>query len=180
MSGIPPAAHLQFGQATDTLQGNPANEPRPQIYRNIFQAYGTYIIPVGKGITVDFGKWGSSLGIEGNYSKDQINYSRAYWFDFLPFYHMGVRVSAPISDRLTLNYWVVNGTNQVEATNGFKDELFGFVAKPSKNVVWTVNYLSRTGTSRSNSRHADKSDSGATRAQLCCHPSCPEWANSHF
>jgi hypothetical protein len=131
---------LQFGQATDTLQGNPANEPRPQIYRNIFQAYGTYIIPVGKSITVDFGKWGSSLGIEGNYSKDQINYSRAYWFDFLPFYHMGVRVSAPISDRLTLNYWVVNGTNQVEATNGFKDELFGFVAKPSKNVVWTMNY----------------------------------------
>ena len=29
---------------------------------------------------------------------------------------MGVRVSAPISDRLTLNYWAVNGTNQVEAT----------------------------------------------------------------
>ena len=131
---------LQFGQATDTLQGNPANEPRPQIYRNIFQAYGTYIIPVGKGITVDFGKWGSSLGIEGNYSKDQINYSRAYWFDFLPFYHMGVRLSAPISNRFTLNYWVVNGTNQVEATNGFKDELFGFTAKPSKNVVWIMNY----------------------------------------
>jgi putative OmpL-like beta-barrel porin-2 len=131
---------LQFGQATDTLQGNPANEPRPQIYRNIFQAYGTYIIPAGKGITVDFGKWGSSLGIEGNYSKDQINYSRAYWFDFLPFYHMGVRVSAPISDRFTLNYWVVNGTNQVEATNGFKDELFGFTAKPAKNMVWTMNY----------------------------------------
>jgi hypothetical protein len=40
---------LQFGQATDTLQGNPANEPRPQIYRNIFQAYGTYIVPIGKG-----------------------------------------------------------------------------------------------------------------------------------
>jgi hypothetical protein len=123
---------LQFGQATDTLQGNPANEPRPQIYRNIFQAYGTYIIPVGKSITVDFGKWGSSLGIEGNYSKDQINYSRAYWFDFLPFYHMGVRVSAPISDRLTLNYWVVNGTNQVEATNGFKDEL---VSRPGNTFT---------------------------------------------
>src|ERR1700722_4080718 len=131
---------LQFGQATDTLQGNPANEPRPQIYRNVFQAYGTYIIPAGKGISVDFGKWGSSLGMEGNYSKDQINYSRAYWFDFLPFYHMGVRVAAPISDRFTLNYWIVNGTNQVEATNGFKDELFGFTAKPAKNMVWTMNY----------------------------------------
>jgi Putative beta-barrel porin-2, OmpL-like. bbp2 len=131
---------LQFGQATDTLQGNPTNEPRPDIYRNIFQVYGTYIIPVGRGVTVDFGKWGSSLGIEGNYTKDQINYSRAYWFNFLPFYHMGLRASIPINDKFTINYWVVNGTNQVEATNGFKDELFGFTATPVKTLSWTFNY----------------------------------------
>ena len=131
---------LQFSQATDTLQGNPSNEPRPQIYRNIFQAYGTYVVPVGKGITLDFGKWGSSLGIEGNYTKDQINYSRSYWFYFLPFYHMGVRASIPVNDGFAINYWVVNGTNQVEATNGFKDQLFGFTAKPNQNVSWTLNY----------------------------------------
>jgi hypothetical protein len=131
---------LQFGQATDTLQGNPANEPRPEIYRNIFQAYGTYVAPVGKGLTVDFGKWGSSLGIEGNYTKDQMNYSRSYWFNFLPFYHMGARVTYPVNDRFALNYWIVNGTNQVEATNGFKDELFGVAAKPKKSVAWTFNY----------------------------------------
>src|SRR5215469_15674582 len=131
---------LQFGQATDTLQGNPSNEPRPQIYRNIFQAYGTYVAPVGKGLNIDFGKWGSSLGIEGNYTKDQINYSRSYWFNFLPFYHMGARVSLPVNDKFALNYWIVNGTNQVEATNGFKDELFGFTAKPVKSVSWTMNY----------------------------------------
>jgi hypothetical protein len=131
---------LQFGQATDTLQGNPSNEPRPDIYRNIFQAYGTYIVPVGKGLNVDFGKWGSSLGVEGNYTKDQMNYSRSYWFDFLPFYHMGFRTSYPVNDHFALNYWLINGTNQVEATNGFKDELFGFTAKPVKNLTWTVNY----------------------------------------
>lgn len=131
---------LQFGQATDTLQGNPSNEPRPQIYRNLFQFYGTYVVPVGKGINVDFGKWGSALGIEGNYTKDQMNYSRAYWFDFLPFYHMGVRASIPLSDRFSVNYWIVNGTNHVEGTNGFKDQLFGFTAKPAKGVTWTMNY----------------------------------------
>ena len=131
---------LQYGQATDTLQGNPANEPRPQIYRNIFQAYGTYIVPVGKGLTVDFGKWSSSLGIENNYTKDQMNYSRSFYFDFLPFYHMGIRASYPINDQLTLSYWVVNGTNQVEATNGFKDQLFGFTAKPRKSINWTTSY----------------------------------------
>src|SRR5579872_5615718 len=131
---------LQFGQATDTLQGNPSSEPRPDIYRNIFQAYGTYVVPLGKGVNLDFGKWGSSLGIEGNYTKDQMNYSRAFWFDFLPFYHMGLRANIPVTDRVSVNYWVVNGTNQTEATNGFKDQLFGFTAKPRKSVSWTTNY----------------------------------------
>jgi hypothetical protein len=131
---------LQFGQATDTLQGNPANEPRPDIYRNIFQAYGTYIVPVGRGLNVDFGKWASSLGIEGNYTKDQMNYSRSYWFNFLPFYHMGFRTSYPVNDKFALNYWLINGTNQVEPTNSFKDELFGFTATPRKTISWTTSY----------------------------------------
>jgi Putative beta-barrel porin-2, OmpL-like. bbp2 len=131
---------LQYGQATDTLQGNPANEPRPPIYQNIFQAYGTYVVPIGNGLTVDVGKFGSSIGIEGNYTKDQMNYSRSYWFDYLPFYHMGVRAAYKVNDKLMLNYWLVNGTNQAEATNGYKDELFGFTATPNKNITWNVNY----------------------------------------
>src|ERR1700758_985531 len=84
---------LQFGQATETLQGSAVNELRPQVYRPVFQAYGTYVFPLGSGLTVDFGKWGSALGIENNYTKDQMNYSRSYFFNFLPFYHMGVRAT---------------------------------------------------------------------------------------
>src|SRR5580704_13486630 len=131
---------LQFGQATDTLQGNPTNEPRPDIYRNIFQAYGTYVVPLGHGLNVDFGKFASSIGIEGNYTKDQMNYSRSYWFNFLPFYHMGFRVSYPVNDKFALNYWLINGTNQVEPTNSFIDELFGFTATPRKTISWTTSY----------------------------------------
>jgi hypothetical protein len=131
---------LQFGQATATLQGNPANEPRPEIYRNVFQAYGTYVLPVGRGLTVDFGKWASSLGFENNYTKDQINYSRSYWFNFLPFYHMGLRATLPISEKVGVNYWVINGTDQTEPTNAFKDQLFGLALAPRRTVSWTVNY----------------------------------------
>jgi hypothetical protein len=131
---------LQFGQATETLQGNPANEPRPEIYRNIFQVYGTYVVPLGKGLTVDVGKWASSLGIEGNYTKDQVNYSRSFYFDYLPFYHEGVRASYKVNDKLAVNYWLVNGTNQSEPTNSYKDELFGFTAQPTKNILWNFNY----------------------------------------
>jgi hypothetical protein len=131
---------LQYGQATETLQGNAANEPRPDVWRNLFQAYGTYVVPVGKGLTVDFGKWASALGIEGNYTKDQLNYSRSFWFDFLPFYHMGVRANYKINDAIALNYWVTNGAQQTEPFNGFKDELVGLNLQPHKNVAWTVNY----------------------------------------
>jgi len=131
---------LQFGQATESLQGNPANEPRPDIYRNIFQAYGTYVFPIGKGLTVDFGKFASSIGLEGNYTQDQINYSRSLWFDFLPFYHMGVRALYKFNDKVAFNYWSVNGTQQTEPFNGFKDEFFGFTITPTKNIAWNVNY----------------------------------------
>ena len=53
---------------------------------------------------------------------------------------MGIRAAIPLSDSFSVNYWVVNGTNQVEATNGFKDQLFGFTAKPRKTITRTVNY----------------------------------------
>lgn len=131
---------LQYGQATETLQGNPANEPRPDIYRNIFQAYGTYVFPVGSGLTVDFGKFASPLGIEGNYTKDQINYSRSFWFDFLPFYHMGARMNYKFTDKFGFNYWIVNGTQQTEPFNAFKDQFFSLNIQPTKNLTWNVNY----------------------------------------
>jgi hypothetical protein len=131
---------LQFGQATETLQGNASNELRPDVWRNLFQAYGTYVAPVGNGLTLDFGKWASSLGIEGNYSKDQINYSRSFWFDFLPFYHTGIRLNYKFNDAIALNYWVTNGTEQTEPFNAFKDELIGLNLQPHKNLSWTLNY----------------------------------------
>jgi hypothetical protein len=130
---------LQFGQATNTLQGNPVNEPRPDIYRNVFQAYGTYVFPVGTGLTVDVGKWASSLGYENNYTKDQINYSRSYWFNYLPFYHMGARAAYKPKDWLTVNYWIVNGAQQTEDFNAHKDQLAGITAQ-NKTVNWTLNY----------------------------------------
>jgi hypothetical protein len=131
---------LQWGQATQTLQGNTANESRPEIYRNLYQAFGTYIAPLGKGLKLDFGKWASSLGIEGNYTQDQMNYSRSYWFNFLPFYHMGLRANYPVTDRFGVNYWLTNGTQQTEEFNGFKDQMFGVVLQPRGNINWTINY----------------------------------------
>ena len=132
---------LMFGQNTETMQGGAQNEPRPQVYRNIFQAYGTYVFPLGSGLTVDVGKFYSALGFENNYAYDEINYSRSFYFNYLPFYHMGVRTTYNVNDRLTVQHWLVNGANQAEDFNGYKSNAFLFTVKPVKTVSWNLNYF---------------------------------------
>ena len=131
---------LQFGQATETVQGSPANEPRPDVYRNVWQAFGSYVFPVGRGLSADFGKFASNLGYETNYAKDNNQFSRAYLFNFLPFYHSGVRLSLPVSDRVTVMYMLTNGIQQTEDFNDFKSNHFAAIVKPHEKVTWTTSY----------------------------------------
>ena len=131
---------LQFGQATETVQGNPANEPRPHVYRHVWQAYGTYVFPVGRGLQADFGKFASNLGIETGYAKDNNHFSRAFLFNFLPFYHSGLRLALPITDWATATYMLTNGIQQTEDFNDFKSHHLTAMVKPTGQVAWTVNY----------------------------------------
>jgi hypothetical protein len=131
---------LMFGQATETLQGSSANEQRPQVWRNLYQAYGSYLAPVGSGLQLDFGKWASSLGVEGVYTKDQIAYSRSFAFNYLPFYHMGLRAAYNVTPKVNVAYWLVNGANDTEDLNSFKSQNFAVVWKPASGLAWTTNY----------------------------------------
>src|ERR1700754_742285 len=131
---------LQYGQATETVQGNAANEPRPQVYRNLWQAYGTYVFDAGSGLTVDFGKFASALGYETNYTKDNFNYSRSYYYNFLPFYHVGFRSSYALNKKLTLTHWLVNGVQQSEDFNGFKSQALLLTWKPTPRITSQFNY----------------------------------------
>ena len=132
---------LQFGQATETVQGSPANEPRSDVYRHVWQAYGWYVFPLGpRGLQADAGKFASNLGYETNYAKDNQAFSRAFLFNFLPFYHSGVRLSVPLHSRVTASYMLTNGIQQTEEFNDFKSHQVAVVVKPAQAVSWTVNY----------------------------------------
>jgi hypothetical protein len=131
---------LQFGQATETVQGSPANEPRPDVYRHVWQAYGGYVFPVANGLQTDFGKFASMLGYETNYAKDNQAFSRAYLFNFLPFYHMGLRATLPINDKVSVLYMLTNGIQQTEEFNDFKSSHVAAIVKPAPMLAWTVNY----------------------------------------
>lgn len=131
---------LMYGQATETVQGNAANEPRPQVYRPLWQVYGTYVAPVGNGLTLDFGKFAGNLGYETNFTMDNFNYSRAYFFNYLPFYHFGMRAKYPVNDKLTVMYHLMNGVQQTEDFNRFKSQQLSLILTPNKKVTWQINY----------------------------------------
>ncbi|HEY3741720.1 MAG TPA: outer membrane beta-barrel protein [Bryobacteraceae bacterium] len=131
---------LQFGQATQTLQGSTVNEPRPELYRSIYQAYGSYIFPIGSGLQTDFGKFASSLGYETNYTKDQMNYTRSLWFNYLPYYHLGFRTNYNFNSKISAQYWLVNGENESEDFNAFKSQAFLLILKPAKSLTWNATY----------------------------------------
>ena len=80
------------------------------------------------------------LGYETNYAKDNTDFSRAYLFNFLPFYHSGLRVTCPVNDKVTVMYMLTNGIQQTEDFNDFKSNHFAAIVKPVSQVTWTANY----------------------------------------
>ena len=87
-----------------------------------------------------FGKFASMLGYETNYAKDNQAFSRAYLFNFLPFYHSGLRLTFPVNDKVSVLYMLTNGIQQTEEFNNFKSNHFAAIVKPVSMVTWTVNY----------------------------------------
>ena len=62
--------------------------------------------------------------------------------DFLPYGYTGLRAKYVVNDELAINAWITNGTEQTEAFNNYKDQLYGFVLTPTPTpaVTWTFNY----------------------------------------
>ena len=69
----------------------------------------SYLAPVGKGLTVQSGIFGSLIGYDSLYAKDNFNYIRPWGADFTPYFMLGVNASYPFSEKVTGTLFVVNG-----------------------------------------------------------------------
>src|SRR5438552_4274932 len=127
---------LDYGPTQDIVN---ANEPSgPNIFRNIGQAYLSYQAPVGKGLQIDFRKFVTPLGLEVIKTKDDCNYSRSLLFTLaIPFYHMGVRATYHVNDKIALAGFVVNGWNNAVATTDKKTVIGQVTVKPTSALSLT-------------------------------------------
>jgi Putative beta-barrel porin-2, OmpL-like. bbp2 len=140
---------LDFGKTADLVAAYEPEENGKEIYKHVQQAYVSLL--AGKKLQLDVGKLVTPLGAEVIESQDNWNYSRSVLFGYaIPFYHVGVRATLPVSDKLTLNGYLVNGWNNSSEINGNKTVAFGATLKPSSKVTWVGTVMSGKETAGSN------------------------------
>jgi hypothetical protein len=100
----------------------------------------SYLAPVGSGLTVQAGIFGSLLGYDSLYAKDNFNYTRPWGADFTPYLMTGVNASYAVTDKATATAFVVNGywhladANHVPSSGG----QLAYKANPQVTIKETV------------------------------------------
>jgi hypothetical protein len=108
------------------------------------QAFISYVVPLGKGLRIDFGKFVTPVGSEylDGYDGYNDNFSRSILFNWAgPFTHTGFKFSYTFNDKFSLGAILVNGWDNVLDNNAAKS--FGLMAAitPHPTLQLYVNYI---------------------------------------
>ncbi len=136
---------LGFGNAMNVVNGSdPGGLGFAQYLKS---AYVSYLAPVGKGLTLTFGKFVTPAGAEVIESNKNWNYSRSLLFNYaVPFYHFGLSAAYTFSDKYTLTGYVVNGWNNlVDNYSSGKTGGLSFAWTPNKKTSLTETWLGGPG-----------------------------------
>lgn len=113
---------VQAGVDTENLVTEPppaSNEPIASAdwMRHLYRANGTYLLPVGKGLSVTAGLINSYIGYESYLAIQNMNYTRAYILDFVPYFLLGAQADYPVTDTLDVSLVVAGGWNYLTQPN---------------------------------------------------------------
>ncbi|MBI1390079.1 MAG: outer membrane beta-barrel protein [bacterium] len=85
---------------------------------NIYQAYISYIAPIGNGLTIDLGRFATWHGYEVIESGLNDQFSRSFLFGYaIPFTHTGARFTYTINEMWEVGYSLTQGWDTVEDNN---------------------------------------------------------------
>jgi hypothetical protein len=146
---------LNFGPAATAIN---FAEPNRDLV-NVEEGFVSYLVPAGKGLQFDVGKFVTPAGAEVIEAKDDWNYSRSLLFqNAIPFYHAGVRVTYTASDKVTLMAAAVNGWNNVVENNTGKTVIGSITLKPTGAFSVVENYIGGPEQAKNNSDWRHLSD----------------------
>lgn len=123
---------LQIGTYADF---NYAAEPS-DFYRLIYKAYAG--VKLSEGVWLDVGMFPGHTGYESVESLSNEIYTRALTTEYTPYYETGVRLTAELSDKVTLTGVVLNGWQNIGETN--KSKAFGMNINYQVSDAVELNY----------------------------------------
>ena len=77
----------------------------------------SYLFPAGHGLLVTGGLLSAYIGYESFHARDNLNYTRGYLTDYVPYFLWGVQASYPFTDELTADAIVSTGYNYLTDPN---------------------------------------------------------------
>jgi hypothetical protein len=108
------------------------------------QAFASYIVPLGKGLRIDAGKFVTPVGTEfiDGYDGYNDNFSRSLLFTWaIPFTHTGLRMSYAFNDKIAATVMLVNGWDNVIDNNSAKSFGVSLALTPVGPLAIYLNYI---------------------------------------
>jgi polyhydroxyalkanoate synthesis regulator phasin len=135
---------LGLGETVDRVI-SVSDSSRNDATKHVLQAYASYVAPLGSGLTIDFGKFYTPVGLEVIETKDNFQYSRGWLFTYGPYYHAGFRAKYAFNDKVALTGFLLNGWDNVfennVGSNAGKTIGFQLGLTPTKKFAITGTYL---------------------------------------
>jgi hypothetical protein len=106
------------------------------------EAYLSYKVPVGAGLTLKGGKFVTPIGYEVIESPNDLNLSRSFLFTFAtPLTHVGLLGAYPVTDALTVTAGPVLGWDVATGRNGAPSGLVSIAFTGVKDLSTTLNLI---------------------------------------
>jgi opacity protein-like surface antigen len=133
-------ADIDYGPTADMVAAFEPSETGQDVFKHLQQGYLSVL--AGSKLQIDAGKFVTPAGAEVIESKDNWNYSRSLLFALaIPYYHVGVRAAYPVTDKVSLSGYFVNGWNNGSENNSGKTFALGATLKPTAKLTMVANYM---------------------------------------
>ena len=109
---------------------------------DLLEAYGSYMIPVGNGLTLKAGKFVSLMGYEVIESPNNLNFSRGYLFTLaIPLTTTGALLSYQFTDWFSATAGVILGWDDSQNVNDPMSYTGQFAFTPMKDLTANLNWI---------------------------------------
>jgi Putative beta-barrel porin-2, OmpL-like. bbp2 len=109
---------------------------------DLAEAYASYLVPLGNGLTLKAGKWATLIGYEVYESPKNLNFSRSFLYTLgTPYFHTGLLATYPLTKWLSVTAGFTNGWDNADNNNGHLRPTGSFAFTLSDKLSATVSWL---------------------------------------